>query len=72
MTTLDHGLCEPRPRCSGIARSISAPSVRVRPDYAVGRQGLAVDEQWIQGPPRTGDRPATASAPPDRFPPRRR
>jgi hypothetical protein len=32
MTTLDHGLCEPHLRCFGDACSVSALSLRTRPE----------------------------------------
>jgi hypothetical protein len=68
MTTLDHGLCEPHLQRSGVARPISEPSLRVRPDCGVARQGPPLDQRRGEsradhGPPVTGDRPASASEP---------
>ncbi|GAA2165798.1 hypothetical protein GCM10010403_37050 [Glycomyces rutgersensis] len=64
MTTLDHARYRPHLRAVLWCCPLDlGTELRVRPDCAVGRLGLAVDERWIQGPPRTGDRPATASAP---------
>lgn len=63
MTRLDHGVGEPHLRRSGVACSISEPSLRARLAGGVGRQGSPVDERWVQGSPGTGDRPASASAP---------
>jgi hypothetical protein len=68
MTRLDHGLCEPHLRRSGVARPISGPGLRVRPDGEADRQGPPLDQRRGEsradhGPPGTDDRPASAAAP---------
>jgi hypothetical protein len=68
MTRLDHGLCEPHLRCSGVARPISEPSLRVRPDGEADRQGPPLDQRRGESgadhtPPGTDDRPASAAGP---------
>jgi hypothetical protein len=52
MTTLDHGLCKPYLRCSGVARSISAPSLRTRPEPARPRPRPRTWEPSLPDPRR--------------------